>query len=244
MITFKQFVSESINDKGILKAIFVIGLPGAGKSYTVSKLQGTVSPRIVNTDKASEFLSIKWKKPISSENWNDYKDTATRITKSLLTGYIDGMLPLFVDGTSNDVSNILHRIGILESIGYDVGVVFVNTSLEVAKQRATDRAAKINRHVDMDFIEQVHLKNKENAAYLKSKVSYFKEVDNNGDNVITDKELYAAFKTTQSFFNAPVVNPVGRRTLDKMKEQKQKYLSPNILSKDVLSNKIDGWYKT
>ena len=55
MPTFKQFISESINDKGIFKAVFVIGLPGAGKSYTVSQLRGSVSPKVVNTDIAAEF---------------------------------------------------------------------------------------------------------------------------------------------------------------------------------------------
>ena len=35
-MSFEQFLlNESINDKGILKAIFIVGLPGAGKSYTV-----------------------------------------------------------------------------------------------------------------------------------------------------------------------------------------------------------------
>ena len=58
--SFKQFIiNESINDKGILKAIFVVGLPGSGKSYTVQRLRGTVSPVVVNTDKVAEFLSKK-----------------------------------------------------------------------------------------------------------------------------------------------------------------------------------------
>jgi 4-hydroxy-tetrahydrodipicolinate reductase len=61
---FEEFLlQESINDKGILKAVFVVGMPGAGKSYTVSNLKGQVSPKIVNTDVALEFLSKKTKIP-------------------------------------------------------------------------------------------------------------------------------------------------------------------------------------
>ena len=61
-MNFEEFLlNESINDKGILKAIFVVGLPGAGKSYTISNLKGQISPKIVNTDVALEFLS---KRPI------------------------------------------------------------------------------------------------------------------------------------------------------------------------------------
>ena len=64
--SFKQFMSESIEDKGIFKAIFVIGIPGAGKSYTVSKMNGAVTPRVVNTDRATEYLAKKFGKMIAA----------------------------------------------------------------------------------------------------------------------------------------------------------------------------------
>lgn len=243
MVTFKQFISESINDKGILKAIFVIGLPGAGKSYTVGQLKGSISPKVVNTDKSSEFLSTKWGKKISSANWLDYKDTAQRMSKNMLQNYINSMLPLFIDGTSNDVSNILHRIGILESLGYDVGIVFVHANLETAKRRAKERAAKIGREVDEEFIEAVDKQNKENAGYLKSKVSFFKDVENDSDG-LNDKEMVEAFRRVQEFFNQPVDNPVGKRYVEELKEKKLKYLSPELLQQEVLEKKVDGWYKS
>ena len=46
-------ISEGINDKGIFKACFMCGHPGAGKSYTLTKIKsGIIEPRIVNIDKA------------------------------------------------------------------------------------------------------------------------------------------------------------------------------------------------
>lgn len=243
MITFKQFISESINDRGIFKAVFVIGVPGAGKSYTVSKLNGSVTPRVVNTDKAGEFLSKKLSTEINSETWGSvFKDSSSRITKNALHGYLNGMLPLFVDGTSNDASNILHRIGILESLGYDVGIVYVHASLETAKARAKARGEKIGRVVDEKFIVDVYDKSEENAVYLKSKVKFFKEITNDGE--ITDAELLKAFKSVQGFFDGDVENPVGKRTLEKLKDAKEKYLVPGIMSNEVLENKVSGWYKT
>ena len=242
MITFKQFISESINDKGILKAIFVIGIPGAGKSYTVKQLNGTVTPRIINTDKAGEFLSAKTGTQINSKTWHEmFKDSATRITRNSITGYLDGMLPLFVDGTSNDASNILHRMGILESLGYDVGIVYVSTSLEVAKARAKAREKEINRAVDDSFIDEVHSRSEENAQYLKTKVHFFKEIKNDGD--LNDEIMLKAFKAVQGFFDEEVQNPVGKRALEKLKEAKQKYLVPSVISKEILEKKVDGWYK-
>ena len=242
MQTFKQFISESINDRGIFKAIFVVGLPGAGKSYTVKQLKGAVSPLVVNTDRAAEFLGTKFGKQVNSESWKEFKDSAHRITKNSLKNYLNGVLPLFIDGTSNDVSNILHRIGILESIGYDVGVVFVHASLETAKRRAAERAKISNRAVDEHFIEHVYKQNKENAAYLKSKVSFFKEVENDTDG-LHDAEMNAAFKKVQAFFDSPIQNPVGKRNFEKMKEEKQKYLSPTVVTLETLEKKVEGWYK-
>ena len=124
MMTFKQFIDESINDKGILKAVFVVGIPGAGKSYTIKQLTGGVAPKIVNTDKATEFLSKKFEIESNSETWKSFfRDKTRPMTTAMLTNYLNGMLPLFVDGTSNDVSNVLGRAGILESLGYDVGLL-------------------------------------------------------------------------------------------------------------------------
>lgn len=243
MTTFKEFVLESINDKGILKAIFIVGLPGAGKSYTARKLNGVVSPRIVNTDKAAEFLSKKWHKDIKSDTWADFKDTAHRMTSGSLANYIDSMLPLFVDGTSNDISNLLHRVGILESLGYDVGVVFVHASLATATRRAEERAQSTGRHVDKEFIAQVHKLNRENANYLKSKVSFYKEVENDSD-ILDDAEISAAFKAVQGFFSQPVSNPVGQRIIQNLKDGKQSYMVPSIITKDVLDKKVQGWYKS
>jgi predicted ABC-type ATPase len=242
MKTFKQFVAELINDRGILKAVFVIGLPGAGKSYTISKIRGPVSPVVVNTDKSIEFLSKKMDIEVNRDTWHNFADKSAAMTKEQLTQYVNGMLPLFVDGTSNDVSNILNRIGILESLGYDVGVVFVSASLGTAMKRAAERAKSTGRHVDEDFIKRVHEQNEENKEYLANKVGFFKEVENDTDQ-LTDQVLLQAYKSVQSFFDRPVENPVGKRTLDKMKEYKAKYLAPDIYSIDVIKKKIESWYR-
>lgn len=243
MMSFKQFVSESISDRGILKAIFVIGLPGAGKSYTIARIKGPISPVIVNTDKAIEFLSAKLSTPVMKSTWSTFADKATKMTKDQLTQYVNGLLPLFVDGTSNDVSNILHRIGILESLGYDVGVVFVSTSLETSMKRAEERAQRTGRHVDPEFINAVHAQNDENKKYLASKTHFFKEIQNDEDE-LTDEVLLNAYKKVQSFFASPVENPVGKRIIEKMQQEGHKYLTPSIYSLDVLKNKINGWYRT
>lgn len=244
MITFKQYLDESINDAGILKAIFVVGLPGAGKSYTVSKLRGTISPLVVNTDRAAEYLSRKRNIMVNSQTWPEFKDDAHRITQSQLFNYVNGLLPLFVDGTSNDVSNILHRMGVLESIGYDVGVVVINTDVDTAISRANARAAEIKRSVDEEFIRTVYAEHEANVAFLRSKVTFFHTVNNNTADVLSDEQMNIAFKKAQGFFTSPVSNPVGKRLIATLKESGGKYLVPLITSTDALRKKITAWYKS
>ncbi len=242
MTTFKTFLQESRNDKGIFKAIFILGIPGAGKSYTLKRLAGQVSPRVVNTDKAVEFLSRKLGMAVHNSTWGQFKDRSAHLTKAALSNYLNGVLPLFIDGTSNDASNLLHRMGILESLGYDVGLIHIKTSLDVAIKRAADRADEIGRHVDEDFIREVFERTDENIQFLKHRVSFFKEI-NNDDMHLDDEVLNKAFKKTQSFFASPILNPIGQRLLDKMMAENESYLSPNIISKEVLDKKIEGWYR-
>lgn len=243
MTTFKNFLNESINDKGIFKAIFIIGVPGSGKSYTTKQLGGGIGARIVNTDKATEFLAHKGDSKIEPGMWNQkFKDTALRITKNSLSGYLNGMLPLFVDGTSNDASNLLHRMGILESLGYDVGIIYVNTPIDEAIARVEARNASSKRQVDLDFVREVHQRTEDNVNFLRSKVSFFAEIKNSSDEY-SDEVMAKAFKKTQSFFAADLSNPIGNRHLESLREAGEKYLAPHILSLEVLNRKVDGWYK-
>lgn len=237
---FKEFMFESIEDKGIMKAIFIVGIPGSGKSYSAKKLSGTVSPKIVNTDRAIEYFIMKGHN-VTPDTWPKFKDDSHRITKSALGNYLNSMLPLFIDGTSNDASNVLARAGILESLGYDVGMVFIETSLETAIRRANERLKITGREVGEDFIRHVEKQSEENRKFFASKFSFFKTIKND-DGELDDATLTKAFKAVQQFYNEDVQNPVGKRFLEKMREDKLKYLA-DVMDQDVINRKLDGWYK-
>lgn len=239
---FEQFLNESINDEGIFKAIFVVGIPGAGKSYTTTKLKGKIQPRIVNTDKALEFLSKKKGIEANSETWKTiFGDDSKRITKNMLYNYLNGCLPLFIDGTSSDASNILSRAGILESLGYDVGMIFVETNVDTAISRAEERSKEIGRSVSIDFIKKVFTESESNKDYFKSKFSFFKTFNN--DEEFNDEFLNKLYNNVQSFFESDVKNPIGKRHITKMKQNGFKYIDDGIFEKDVLETKITNWYK-
>ena len=158
-----QSLIESINDKGLFKALFIVGMPYAGKSYTVSEITGEISPRIVNTDKPLEHLAkmkgIDLDAELEDSILKPLVNKSKILNSKMLINYIDSMLPLIVDGTSADISNILQRIGTLQYFGYDVGIVFVNVDLETALNRRETSDRK--RKVPVEFIKFVGSKYEE-----------------------------------------------------------------------------------
>ena len=56
---------------------------------------------------------------------------------------LEGRLGLILDSTARDVSRIADEANTMKQIGYDVYMVFVNTSLEVALKRNQMRARRL-----------------------------------------------------------------------------------------------------
>lgn len=235
-----QSLQESINDKGRLKAVFVCGGPGAGKSYTITTIQdGTISPRIVNSDKMYEFLGKMGRVDVTDTNaWNAVADTVKQTTQAQLALYVNSMLPLFVDSTSADAGNLLRRKGILESMGYDVGLIWIHTELDTALARAAQR----ERAVPENFIRNVYDNAQEAKSFLMARFDWKMEISNS-DGELTDAVIKKAFNATRSFFMADVQNPIGTRNLRELAAANQKYLAPTIYDASELSHLTSAWFK-
>lgn len=241
MFTLLSQLNESINDRGKLKAIFICGMPGAGKSYSASQLQdGAIQPQIVNSDKAYEALGRAGKTDISDPSqWSNVRDSVIKTTQTQLMHYINGMLPLFIDSTSADPGNLLRRKGILESFGYDVGIIWIDVKLEDALARAATRERTVPEH----FIRSVHARSEQSKQFILSKFEWKQELDNS-EGMLTDDVLMAAYRKTSSFFNSPLANPMGQANMRKIEKQKEKYMVPTICSKEQLQHLTTAWYKS
>lgn len=236
-------VLDSINDKGRLKAIFIAGIPGAGKSYSVKSLSGSIQPAVVNIDRATEWITKATGVKSDGSNWaTHFKDRAERMTKNALYQQLDGIRPLFIDGTTSNPDSILRRAKMLESIGYDVGMIFIRADLDVALRRAAKRAEVIGRHVDDSFIKSVHAESEKNIPLFQSRFDFFKIHENNID-FLDNTVLERIFSKTQRFFNEPVHNEIGQETIKQMMEKRASYLVPAIMSSNELKAKVNTWYQ-
>ena len=70
----------------------------------------------------------------------------------------------------------------------------------------------------------------------KDKSLFFEGLDND--------LMQKLFKQVQGFYTEDVQNPVGTRNLEKIREEKEKYLVPTLFQDETLKNKLSTWYKT
>lgn len=239
-MTFTQYLEESINDKGIFKALFLAGVPASGKSHIQKKLNSNIQPKVVNTDTFSRtYFGLKKEAyDIFGEVPSEVVDKSTELTQKQLTNYIDGMLPLVIDSTSSNPSNLIKRNGILQSVGYDTGMVFVYTDLATAKRRNAKRIEDGLGGVPEEFLVETHAKIVNMMAYYKEHFKFFKVINNNEDNA-SDIELNTIMKSIYTFYIQDVKNPIGLNIKEKLKEKNGKYISD---VEDSLLKHANGWY--
>lgn len=233
-------IYEGVEDKGLFKAVFFAGLPGAGKSTIASRItDGAVSPRHVNTDRSYEFLLKKFGQEATPAAWAMLGKQSQSINSEALLNYLNGMLPLFIDGTSANPIASNNRADIAEQIGYDIAMVWVNIDFDTAMQRMQGR----ERKVDKEFVEHVYNVISDNkAGYQQRFGSNFIEVDNSGDN-FTEMEG-KVFNIMNRFFQSPIQNPTGTRIVEKLRGSSEKYLVPTITTQEQLQQMVNSWYNS
>ena len=182
MKTFNE-LQEGVYDPNILKAFFLAGGPGSGKSYVVRKTTGGLGLKILNSDDIYEKdlekagLDIGKPEDIFSDEGQAIRDRSKQKTKARQNNWVDGRLGIIIDGTGKDVSKIGQQKKLLDGIGYETMMIFVNTSLETAQIRNKERA----RTLPEKSVEQMWNGVQKNIGAFQSLFgsSHFIIVDNN-----------------------------------------------------------------
>ena len=148
MITYEQFIREGVYDPNIFKAVFMAGGPGSGKSHIAGKTTGGLGLKVINSDDAferyleKEGLSLKM--PDSETEKRDVERLrAKKVTASKKFLAIKSRLGIIIDGTGHVYNKVADQAAMLQQIGYETSMVFVNTSLEVALTRNANRPRSV-----------------------------------------------------------------------------------------------------
>ena len=200
MIDFQKYITEGVYDPNIFKAFFLAGGPGSGKSWVSERTLSGMGLKVINSDNAFSRALEKEKMSLNMAT-QDAKEIARRdeirAKAKARTGVqlklaLEGRLGLILDSTARDVSRIEQEANTMRHIGYDVHMVFVNTSLEVALKRNQMRARKVPDAIVISNHKQVQ----QNIGKLQNLfgTSNFIIVDNNKPAEDVNPSVYKAIR--------------------------------------------------
>ena len=211
----KEFneLQEGLQDPNIFKAFFLAGGPGSGKSYVVRKTTGGTGLRVVNSDDAFETMLTKaglsLKMPDEEQVPRDaVRDRAKVVTKKREKNYVDGRIGLIIDGTGRDYDKIAKQATELKQIGYDVHMIFVNTSLDVALERNAQRSRSVPEPIVVKSWKDVQSNIGKFSQYFRAN---FVVVDNNN---ATEDVFTQVFKQIKGLLKKKVRNPAAHQWID------------------------------
>jgi predicted kinase len=229
----EQLIIEGVDDPGILKCVFMAGGPGSGKSFTAMEIFGidkrfksslsSFGLKSVNSDSAFEaglrkngidpkdLARIEKEEP---ELWdtitkepNGIRNKAKQLTQKQKAFYEAGRLGMIIDGTGHDYGKIDKLKKHAESLGYDTYMVFVNTSLDVAKERNLKRDRVLPDNLLTKSWQDV-----------QNNLGKFQNLFGNNFRIV-DNTVYKPIapdvqKAVNSFIRKPVYNKIGQKWID------------------------------
>jgi dephospho-CoA kinase len=200
MIDFQQYIAEGVYDPNIFKAFFLAGGPGSGKSWVSERTLSGIGLKVINSDSVFARALEKEKMSLNFANYDekeiarrdDIRAKAKARTGVQLKLALEGRLGLILDSTARDVARIESEANTMKFIGYDVHMVFVNTSLEVALKRNQMRARKLPDAVVISSHKQIQ----QNIGKLQNLfgTSNFIVVDNNKPAEDVNPKVYKAIR--------------------------------------------------
>lgn len=224
--SFIQHLSEGLYDPGIFKAFFLAGGPGSGKTFVTSSAFAGSGLKLVNSDIAFERGLKKANLSLSMPDEETYfrniiRNRAKAITITQLDKYVDGRLGLVIDSTGRDYDMIARHHNMLQQMGYDCYMVFVNTSLEVALARNARRERTIPEYITTSSWNGVQ-SNMGKFQRLFG-MSNFIVVDNNkSDLELTTLTMNRVNKVVRKFITTPVSNYRAKQWMKKELEARKR----------------------
>ena len=229
----EQMITEGVDDPGILKCVFMAGGPGSGKSFTAMEIFGidkrfkqsfaSTGLKSVNSDSAFESLLKKngidpkdlariekeepelWDKV--TKDPGGIRSQAKKLTQKQKQFYEAGRLGMIIDGTGHEYGKIQKLKKHAEELGYDTYMVFVNTSLEVAKERNLKRERVLPDNLLTKSWNDV-----------QNNLGKFQNLFG-GNFRIVDNTVYKPIakdvqKAVNSFIRKPIYNKIGQKWIE------------------------------
>lgn len=214
----EQQLQEGPNDPHIFKAVFLAGGPGSGKTFVASKILAGTGLRPINSDEVYEYLMRKQgldldPETIMSPQGQEIRDKAKSISRNRERHYLDGRIGLIIDGTGKNVEKYETMVQKLKAIGYEVAMLYVNTSLQVAQQRNEKR----ERSLPPETVETMWNEVQDNMMKFQQVfgANNFLIVDNSGglEDPERSKNFSVVDRELRKFLEKPPTHPKAKNWL-------------------------------
>ena len=216
MINFKQLV-EGVYDPNIFKAFFLAGGPGSGKSFVVRQTTGGLGMKIVNSDTAFEKLlkdadfdlDFRDMSPEKTLERDKIRKRAKEVTDKMQKNFVAGRLGMIIDGTGAEYGKIEKQVKMLQQLGYDTHMIFVNTSLDTAIERNNKR----DRKLPLDIVKTYWNNVQSNIGKFQRLFGRknFIVVDNNN---AKEDVFLKVFKSVRKLATRKVKNYIAKQWID------------------------------
>lgn len=210
-------LGEGLDDPYLLRAVFVVGAGGSGKSTVADEMFGGRGLKRINQDAHLERITLEKGRTLADvgASYGDFKD-AQALARKERDQYADRRLGMVIDATGWEYRRVAEPMKRLrDDFGYDCYMVFVSTSLGTALQRNDDRANAGGRDVPQYAIRKAHtcvhanllayrkLFGKNNIVVVKNDA----DIDSMTWQSAVAPELY---RVGSRLLDRPLKNPVGR----------------------------------
>ena len=216
MKSFKQLV-EGVYDPNIFKAFFLAGGPGSGKSFVVRQTTGGLGLKIVNSDTAFEkllkdadfSLDFRDMSPEKTLERDKIRKRAKEVTAKMQSNFVAGRLGMIIDGTGAEYGKIEKQVKMLQQLGYDTHMIFVNTSLDTAIERNNKR----DRKLPLDIVKTYWNNVQSNIGKFQRLFGRknFIVIDNND---YKEDVFFKVFKTIRKLATRKVKNYIAKQWID------------------------------
>ena len=217
IVDTENSVEEGVNDPAIFKAVFLAGGPGSGKSFTIGKtgLQA-LGFKLINSDdnfekaikKAGATMDPDF---IYSPKGQDIRNKAKALTARQQEMYLKGRLGLVIDGTGKNYEKIKKQARDLEALGYDTAMIFVNTNLETAVKRDSQRS----RTLGAKAVEKMWAEVQKNIGKFQSLFNRNFQIVDNSEGANWQKATTDAYKKMAKFAKRTPTNKIARDWIKK-----------------------------
>ena len=220
---YETILTEGVHDASIFKAVFLAGGPGSGKDFVLKKALDGHGLVEINSDKALEYLMTKnnldKKMPEHEQKRRDeVRGKAKSMTELRQRFAIEGRNGVIINSTSADPKKLKKIKSMLDELGYDSKMVFVDASDNVSRQRNIERGQRGGRMVP-EKIRSDKWKDAQDARVEFSKLfgtDNYHEFNNDEDlrsnldpelHKTKSKELLDLFKNVKKFTQTEPKNP-------------------------------------